>query len=104
MDIEGYVDALLLDSGNVYAGQRNEPGERRLGGTGRVHDWRISRAIREAVAVPVYLAGGMNPANVSDAIAAVGPFGIDICGGVRTDGRLDEAKVAALMRAVTTGS
>jgi phosphoribosylanthranilate isomerase len=85
--VAGSVDALLLDSGN----QRLVVKE--LGGTGRTHDWRISRKIVEAVRVPVYLAGGLTPENVAAAIHEVRPFGLDVCSGLRTDGHLDEEKV-----------
>ncbi len=88
------VHAILLDSGN--------PGlaVKRLGGTGRLHDWTISRRIREAVSVPIYLAGGLNAENVGEAIRAVRPFGVDICSGVRTDGKLDETRLKAFVKAV----
>lgn len=90
----GHADALLLDSGN--------PGlpVKELGGTGRTHNWDISREICARSPVPVFLAGGLNPGNVADAIRQVRPYGVDICSGVRTDGRLDEAKLATFMRAV----
>jgi len=88
------VDALLLDSGNPSLATKE------LGGTGRRHDWRLSRRIRESVAVPVYLAGGLQAGNVAEAVATVGPFGVDVCSGVRTNGDLDEAKVSAFFRAV----
>jgi phosphoribosylanthranilate isomerase len=78
------VDAILLDSGNPAAAVKE------LGGTGRVHDWAVSRAIREAVPVPLFLAGGLRASNVADAIATVRPFGVDVCSGVRREGRLDE--------------
>jgi len=81
------VDAILLDSGNQKLAVKE------LGGTGRKHDWRISQQIVAAVRVPVYLAGGLNPDNVSEAIAQVQPFGLDICSGLRTNGQLDETKV-----------
>jgi phosphoribosylanthranilate isomerase len=81
------VDALLLDSGN-----RSLP-VKELGGTGRTHDWRVSRRIVEASPVPVFLAGGLKPENVAEAIEAVRPFGLDVCSGVRTDGRLDAEKL-----------
>jgi len=71
-----------------------------LGGTGRIHDWTISRAIRDAVGIPVYLAGGLNAGNVAAAIAEVAPFGVDVCSGVRTGGSLDEAKLADFLTAV----
>ncbi len=83
------VDAILLDSGN----QRLRVKE--LGGTGRTHDWTVSRRIRESVDVPVFLAGGLNADNVAEAIDQVGPFGLDLCSGVRTGGKLDEGKLAA---------
>ena len=60
-----------------------------------MHDWRISRRIRDAVDVPLFLAGGLNAGNVAEAVAAVQPHGVDVCSGVRTDGRLDAAKVRA---------
>jgi phosphoribosylanthranilate isomerase len=88
--IAPHVDAILLDSGNP-ALQVKE-----LGGTGRRHNWSLSRQIRERVDIPIFLAGGLNPGNVRQAIEEVGPFGLDICTGVRTDGKLDENKVAAL--------
>ncbi len=86
------VDAILLDSGNPRATVKE------LGGTGRVHDWHISLAIRDAVSVPVFLAGGLRAANVADAIASVHPFGVDVCSGVRTNGRLDAAAVHAFIQ------
>ncbi len=81
------VDALLLDSGN----QKLET--KLLGGTGQTHDWTISRRIVEDVDKPVFLAGGLKPENVREAVETVRPFGLDICSGVRTDGRLDERKL-----------
>lgn len=89
-----HVDALLLDSGNQTAAVKE------LGGTGRRHDWAISRQIRERSPVPVFLAGGLRVHNVCDAIVAVRPFALDLCTGVREDGRLDAAKLDAFMAAV----
>lgn len=83
------VDALLLDSGNQQLAVKE------LGGTGRTHDWRLSRRIVEEAGKPVFLAGGLKAENVRAAIEAVQPFGVDLCSGVRTDGRLDERKLAA---------
>lgn len=86
------ADAILLDSGNPALAVKS------LGGTGRVHDWRVSARIREAVApVPLFLAGGLRAENVAEAIAAVRPFGVDVCSGVRTAGRLDPEKLAAFV-------
>jgi phosphoribosylanthranilate isomerase len=81
------VDALLLDSGNQKLAVKE------LGGTGRTHDWRVSRSIVEASPVPVFLAGGLNPENVAEAVESVRPFGLDVCSGVRTEGRLDAEKL-----------
>ncbi|TPW11587.1 MAG: phosphoribosylanthranilate isomerase, partial [bacterium] len=88
------VDALLLDSGRP-----NLPVPE-LGGTGRVHDWAHSRAIVSASPVPVWLAGGLRAGNVAEALRAVDPHGLDLCSGVRTDGRLDTDKLNAFFEAV----
>ena len=83
-----WVDALLLDSGN--------PGlpVKELGGTGRRHDWTLSRKIRDVVApMPLFLAGGLHAGNVAEAIRNVRPFGLDLCNGVRTNGRLDATRL-----------
>lgn len=80
--IAPHADALLLDSGR--------PDQGVLGGTGRVHDWPRSRQLVAAVDAPVYLAGGLRPQNVRAALTEVGPFGLDICSGVRRNGRLAE--------------
>jgi len=82
-----HVDAILLDSGNQKLAVKE------LGGTGRIHDWTLSRAIRERIGIPLFLAGGLTPENVAEAIDEVGPFGLDVCSGVRTDGQLDAAKL-----------
>ncbi len=88
------ADALLLDSGNQKLAVKE------LGGTGRTHNWELSRRIVESVTIPVYLAGGLKPANVKDAINSVHPFGVDICSGLRTDGKLDEAKLSEYVKLV----
>jgi phosphoribosylanthranilate isomerase len=86
-----HVDALLLDSGNPAAAIKE------LGGTGRVHDWQLSRAIRDSVNVPVFLAGGLRAENVADAVTTVRPSGVDVCSGVRTEGKLDRQRLKAFM-------
>ncbi len=90
-----HVDAILLDSGNPSLTVKE------LGGTGRVHDWSISKKIRDAVAVPVFLAGGLRPENVREAIHAVHPFAVDVCSGVRTNNKLDEEKLARFFTALS---
>ena len=92
--VAGEADAILLDSGDPWLAVKE------LGGTGRRHDWRLSRRIRESVPVPIFLAGGLRPENVQEAIAEVGPFAVDVCSGVRTDGRLDAQKLERLMAAI----
>jgi phosphoribosylanthranilate isomerase len=94
--IAPHVDALLLDSGNQSLAVKE------LGGTGRVHDWSLSARIVRSVPRPVYLAGGLKPENVAEAIHRVRPFGLDVCSGLRTGGALDEARLAAFFRAIET--
>lgn len=93
--VQDGVDALLLDSGNPTLAVKQ------LGGTGRVHNWLVSRQIVEQATVPVFLAGGLSIINVREAIETVQPFGLDICSGVRTNGHLDEHKLGAFMHAVS---
>lgn len=88
------ADALLLDSGNPKAAIKE------LGGTGRIHNWKLSRTIVDQSRIPVFLAGGLNIDNVLQAIHEVNPFGIDLCSSVRTDGKLDSAKLENFMRLV----
>ena len=88
------VDAILLDSGNPALKIKE------LGGTGRRHDWTLSREIRERVHVPLFLAGGLTESNVAESIEAIAPFGLDLCSGVRTDGKLDKLKLSRFFAAV----
>jgi phosphoribosylanthranilate isomerase len=88
------VDALLLDSGHLSLAVKQ------LGGTGRTHDWTLSRRIRDAIRIPLFLAGGLKPSNVADALAAVEPFGLDLCSSVRTNDGPDPAKLRAFFTAV----
>jgi len=94
IEISKNVDTILLDSGNPNL-QTKE-----LGGTGRVHNWEISKKIVESVSVPVFLAGGINPYNATKAIQKVQPYGLDLCSGVRTNGKLDEIKLTAFFNAI----
>jgi phosphoribosylanthranilate isomerase len=90
------ADALLIDSGNPALSVKE------LGGTGRVHNWQISRRICDLSPVPVYLAGGLTAENVADAVTTVCPFGVDICSGVRTNGKLDAEKLSRFVNALQT--
>jgi len=94
IDVSPYVDAILLDSGNP-----NLP-NKELGGTGRTHNWDLSRTIRSQVNVPIILAGGINCNNVKQAIDHVKPFGVDLCGSVRTNGKLDENKLKLFFQSI----
>ncbi|OYU99542.1 MAG: N-(5'-phosphoribosyl)anthranilate isomerase [Burkholderiales bacterium PBB5] len=89
---------------HVPHGEHAAAAVKELGGTGRTHDWAVSRRIRAAVAAlgkPLYLAGGLNSANVAEAVAAVQPFGLDVCSGVRLGGQLDAGRLAAFFAALS---
>ena len=88
------VDTILLDSGNPGLAVKE------LGGTGRVHDWATSRRIRDSVGVPVLLAGGLHPGNAREAFDRVQPAGLDVCSGLRPNGRLDAGKLQAFFHAL----
>ena len=92
--LTGIADAIRLDTststtsrtGNTSTGARS-------GGTGKVHDWRISAEIVRRSRLPIILAGGLTPDNVSDAIRKVCPYAVDTASGVETDKRRDYDKV-----------
>ena len=94
IEISEFVDAILLDSGNP-----NLP-TKVLGGTGKTHNWDLSKKIREEISLPVFLAGGINKDNIKKAIEHVQPYGIDLCSSVRTNGQLDESKLEELFKAI----
>jgi len=97
MGVAPFVNAILLDSGNQALDIKE------LGGTGRTHDWSLSRKIRERISVPLFLAGGLNPQNVAEAIVTVEPFGVDVCSGLRTEAKLDGEKVKSFFQAINAG-
>lgn len=94
LHVHKQVDAILLDSGNPKAAVKT------LGGTGNTHNWQISHDLVKEVKVPVFLAGGLHAGNVQEAIETVEPYGVDICSGVRTNGKLDVQKLSAFINAV----
>lgn len=94
ISVAPHVDAILLDSGNPDLPVKV------LGGTGHTHDWAISRQIVEQCGKRVFLAGGLKPENVGEAIARVRPYAVDVCSGVRTNGLLEERKLRAFVEAV----
>lgn len=89
IELSEFVDAILLDSGNPNLQVKE------LGGTGRTHNWELSRQIREKTGIPIFLAGGLHKDNMRQAVESVGPFGLDLCSGVRTNGKLDPYKLEA---------
>ena len=97
VEVSKFVDGILLDSGNPNLEIKE------LGGTGKVHDWRLSRRIRDEIDIPLFLAGGLRANNVRLAISQVAPFGVDICSGVRTEDVLDSAKLNDFMAAIRVG-
>ena len=94
IEISEWVDAILLDSGNPNLSTKV------LGGTGKTHNWDLSKKIRENISIPTYLADGINKDNIRMAIDHVQPYGIDLCSSVRTNGQLDERKLEELFRAL----
>ncbi len=95
-EIENEVDAILLDSGN------NKLFIKELGGTGRTHDWSVSKRIVETVNIPIYLAGGLNPSNVAEAVKTVKPYSVDVCSGVRTNDKLDKNKLTKFFNSLNS--
>jgi phosphoribosylanthranilate isomerase len=80
------ADALVLDTLDISTD--------RVGGTGRTHDWAISRQIVEQLSIPVILAGGLTPDNVATAVRHVRPYGVDVNSGTKgSDGYKDNAKL-----------
>lgn len=94
--VASFVDALLLDSGNPARSVKE------LGGTGRTHNWAISRNIVQAVEVPVFLAGGLHPQNIVEALRAVDPYGVDVCSGLRQEGKLNPQKAERFFEQIET--
>ena len=75
------ADHILLDSG---------------AGTGNVFDWSVLQDVKR----PYFLAGGLSPDNVGDAVRLLHPYAVDVSSGIETDGRKDEEKAAAFIAAV----
>lgn len=94
IEISEFVDALLLDSGNPNLAVKE------LGGTGRTHNWDLSKEINNNTTIPLFLAGGLNKDNVKQAIEKVEPFGLDLCSSVRTNGQLDKQKLEDFFKAI----
>ncbi len=96
-DLESYIvdsDVILLDSGSP------EKAVKELGGTGKVHNWEISKRIVELSPIPVFLAGGLNSANIQKAIQLVKPYGVDLCSSVRSNDKLDTLKLDSFFKQI----
>ena len=93
-ETEAYdADAIMLDS--FHSEMR--------GGTGHVFDWSIARSVRELVPL-LFLAGGLSPANVAQAIAQVNPYAVDACSSLESSpGQKDAARMRAFVQAVRNG-
>ena len=86
-----YVDYYLLDSFNLKTNQ--------VGGTGLIHDWNKSRELIKILDKPTFLAGGLNPNNVADAIKQANPYGVDVNSGCKNDnGIKDKEKVKLFIK------
>jgi phosphoribosylanthranilate isomerase len=94
IEVSEFSDAILLDSGNPNLNVKE------LGGTGRIHNWKLSRKIKDNIVIPIFLAGGLNSGNVKQALDEVQPFALDVCSGVRTNGKLDKLKLEMFFKAV----
>ena len=92
--VSDIADAILLDSGQPQAKTPT------LGGTGQTHDWTISKAIVDAMSIPVVLAGGLRPTNIASALSDVAPAGFDLCSGIRVEGFIDDVKMSAFFDAL----
>nr|WP_319490294.1 phosphoribosylanthranilate isomerase [uncultured Desulfobacter sp.] len=93
----GGVDALLFDTAALSKGKM------KFGGTGITSDWDIVRELMDSIpgTVPIWLAGGINPDNVGEAIDRLNPYGIDLCSGVEaTRGKKDATKLSSLMTTI----
>lgn len=89
-DIETYeVDAIMLDTKDDLL----------RGGTGRVFDWSLAQRTSHS-APQLFLAGGLSPENVAEAIATVRPYAVDACSSLEeSPGRKDHTRVRAFVQA-----
>lgn len=87
-ELSGIADAILLDTAM----------DGKSGGTGVPHNWEISSQFVLKAGMPVILAGGLNPENVSYAVKSVKPYAVDTASGVETDGRKDQKKIVTFIR------
>ncbi len=87
----GVADAIVLDS--------FDKATNKIGGTGKIHNWDISKKIVEEYNIPIILAGGLTPENVQEAIRVVRPYGVDVNSGTKgKDGFKDYRKLEVFIR------
>jgi phosphoribosylanthranilate isomerase len=91
LDVTAYdVKAIMLDTKDDLL----------RGGTGRVFDWTLAQAAAKSVA-KLFLAGGLSPENVTEAIATVRPYAVDACSSLElTPGKKSHERVRAFIKAV----
>lgn len=70
-----------------------------VGGTGAVHDWSVDKKISNQIDIPLILAGGLNPENVSKAVKIIKPYAVDVAGGVEKEGRKNYKKMRRFIKA-----
>ena len=87
----GVVDAVLVDSADDDG----------AGGTGRTHDWEHTRDLAASLSAAVVLAGGLDPANVAEAVRTVDPYAVDVASGVESEGGVKDGDA---VRASVTAS
>jgi phosphoribosylanthranilate isomerase len=91
------VDGFVADSFNPATGQ--------VGGTGLTHDWRLTAELARSTPRPLWLAGGLTPQNVAEAIAQVQPYGVDVNSGVKgNDGFKNLQRLQAFIRSARSGT
>jgi phosphoribosylanthranilate isomerase len=97
--IENYraagVDVIVLDTLVKHRGSIKK------GGTGQTCDWKMAHQIVASAPLPIFLAGGITPLNVREAVMAVRPQGIDVSSGVELKpGKKDTDKIIQLIQTV----
>jgi phosphoribosylanthranilate isomerase len=91
-----------IETGSAMAVMLDKRSEAGFGGLGETLSWGVAAQV--AGSMPVWLAGGLTPENVAEAVRAVRPWGVDVSSGVETEGAKDVAKIRAFIGAVRVSS